>query len=63
MNVYIPDVILDDYERSAKLRAKNIKGGELAGALVPVHVNVLLGLIRAYRDARIKDLRNQAGQE
>ena len=56
MDTYIPDILLDDCERMAKLRMERVKRGEHASVTVPVHVNVLLGLIRVYRDARNRDL-------
>jgi hypothetical protein len=48
---YIPDTILDDYERSAQWRKdrKSMDGEYLS---VPVHVNILLALIATYREAR-----------
>ena len=61
MDIYIPDILLDDFERMAKLRMERVKRGEHASVAVPVHANVLLGLIRTYREARKQhDLQRQA---
>ena len=59
MDVYIPDVLLDDLERSAKMRARRVERGERESISVPVHVNVLLGLIHIYREARKTELQKR----
>lgn len=62
MRHYIPDTILDDYQRSAGCRKdRKVMAGEYPS--VQVHANVLLALIETYREARKEhDLQNAKSQ-
>ena len=55
VDFYIPDVLLEDYERMAQVRTKWKDGRRL----VPIQANVLLGLLHVYREARKQDLQKR----
>lgn len=58
MDIYIPDVLIDDYERMAK-GCMDRQRDRHASVTVPVHANVLLGLIRIYRNERARYLQQR----
>ena len=58
MDIYIPDVLIDDYERMAKWHMDRKRDRPIS-VTVPVHANGLLGLIRIYRNERQRYLRQR----